>query len=123
MKTQGTQDFEGLLSEANGKRSRDVGVITGGNYPSGTVLGQITASKKFTQLDPSASDGSEDAAAVLGANVDALAADHTGVIFQRDVEWSESLLAFEASVTTPEKTAALAQLAGKGVIARTDEDS
>lgn len=123
MKTQGTQDFEGLLSEANGKRSRDVGVITGGNYPSGTVLGKVTASKKLTELDPSASDGSEQAFGVLAANVDASTADKTGVVFVRDTEWSESLMAFNSALTAAEIETAKEELAAKGILARTDEDS
>lgn len=123
MKTQGIQDFEGLLSEANGKRSRDVGIITGGNYVSGTVLGQITASKKFTARTTEEDDGSEVAVAVLGANVDASAADKTGVIFVRDCEWSETLLSHHADEDSTEQAAAIAELKGKGIIIRTDEDS
>lgn len=123
MKTQGVQDYEGLLSEANGKRSRDVGVITGGNYVSGQVLGRITASKKLTARVTEAGDGSEVAVAVLGANVDASAADKTGVIFVRDCEWSETLLAHHADEDAGEVTAAIDELESAGIIARTDEDS
>lgn len=123
MKTQGIQDFEGLLSESNGKRSRDVGIITGGKYVSGTVLGQITASKKFTARTTEASDGSEVAIAVLGANVDASEVDKTGVIFVRDCEWSETLLSHHADEDNTEQATAIAELKGKGIIVRTDEDS
>lgn len=123
MKEQGIQDFEGLLSEANGKRSRDAAIITGGNYPSGTVLGQLSASEKYVELDPSASDGSETAVAILGPNVVATPDDKSAVIFSRDTEWCESLMIFNDALTSEEKQTAKDQLASRGIIARTDEDS
>lgn len=123
MKTQGIQDFEGLLSEANGKRSREVGIITGGNYVSGTILGKITVGGKYAARESDAADGSEVAVAVLGANVDASEADKTGVIFVRDCEWSKTLLSHHADEDGTAQASAIAELAGKGIIIRKDEDS
>ena len=68
MLTQGNQALEFLLSEANGERSRDVVVITGGDYKAGTVLAKVTASGKFTEHDPAGAGGIETAVAVLGYN-------------------------------------------------------
>lgn len=60
--------------------SRPVTILAGSNttgtpLPRGTVLGQITASKKFTVSLAAASDGSQVPRAVLGEDTDAGAAD------------------------------------------------
>lgn len=44
--TEGFHTGEHLVSEANGYRSREVGIITGGKYQAGTMLGQITVGDK-----------------------------------------------------------------------------
>lgn len=82
------------------------------------VLGQVTASKKYVQLDPAASDGSEVAAAILYDNIDASANDKAAVITARDSEVKAAALAWPAGITAPEKAAALAELAALGIIAR-----
>jgi hypothetical protein len=123
MKEQGVNNYEGLTSEANGNRSREVITLTGGDFPSGTVLGQVTASKKYTELAPGAADGSQVAAAVLATNVNAASEDKSAVAFARDCEWSESLLGFNATLSGAEVITAKAELKALGIIARTDEDS
>jgi hypothetical protein len=122
---QGNQDFEGLLSEANGMRSRKAIIVAlSAALVSGSVLGEVTATPgTFKPVDPTASDGTETAAAILGANVDASAADAKGVAFVRDVEWSESLLSFSETMTDNEKAAAIAELEALGIITRADENS
>ena len=75
--TQGVPQWAFLASEANDTRSRTQGVLAaaaGNNLKSGAVLGKITASGKYTLLAPTASDGSQTAAAILCWNTDASAA-------------------------------------------------
>lgn len=119
MKTQGNQNLEFLLSEANGERSREVVVITGSAaFGSGTVLGKITASGKYTAHDESASNGAENAVAILGTDVDATSADANGVVFVRDCEVSNELLILPDAISAQDRADAMASLAAKGIIAR-----
>jgi hypothetical protein len=92
IQTEGVRAGEFLISEASGTRSRDSGVITGGKYPAGKVLGMVTASKKYTAYTPSASNGSQNAAAILYSPTDASAEDSSSAIISRDAEVSEELL-------------------------------
>ncbi|MEV4609766.1 head decoration protein [Neorhizobium sp. LMR1-1-1.1] len=109
-----------LVSEANGYRSRDTGLIaTGsGKCEAGLVLGRITASKKLVPIAPAASDGSQNAAAILFEACDATAADVRRTITSRDAEVQAAVLVWPAGVTDVQKTAALAQLAALGIAAR-----
>ena len=59
---------EWLVSEGNGKISRDEVTVTvsgATKWLSGTVLGKITASGKYIKYDNGASDGSQAAAGIL----------------------------------------------------------
>ena len=118
MLQQGNQALEFLLSEANGERSRDVVVITGGDYKAGTVLAKVTASGKYTEHDPGGAGGIENAVAVLGYDVDAAAADHTGVVFVRDCEVSDEVLVLITGISAGDRTDAIDSLATAGIIAR-----
>ena len=109
-----------LVSEAQGYRSREQVIIaTGsGELKAGAVLGKVTASGKYAPLDPDATDGSEDAAAILYEPCDATGADVRRAVTARDAEVVAELLVFADGTTDPEKTAALASLAALGIIAR-----
>ena len=110
---------EFLISEAEGTRSRDV--ITVANsvaLEAGTVLGKVTASGKYKLHDPSKSDGTENAAGILLAAVDASGGDASGVAILRDAEVDTGALTFIDAISGANKTAALAALAGLGIIAR-----
>ena len=109
---------EHLVSEVT-TQSREVGVITGGAYKPGTVLGKITASGKLTQLAPAANDGSQNAAAILYGYVDASTADKPGTINVRLTEVNGLCLTWPAGITTNQQTAAIAQLAALGILVRT----
>lgn len=112
---------EVVLSEGPGSRSRDVVVILSGqNLKAGAVLGKITASGKYKQCDNTtpASDGSQNAAAVLLADVDASAADAKGVALTRDAEIKTELLVHNAGASAPNKAAQITNLATFGIIAR-----
>jgi hypothetical protein len=90
-----------------------------GKLEPGTVLGKITTGGKYTVLTPGASNGSQNAAGILWAGVDASAADAPGVALLRgpaivnrhEVVWPEG--ATEAQIT-----AATTALATIGIILR-----
>jgi hypothetical protein len=109
-----------LVSEANGFRSRDTGIIASGSgkLEPGAVLGRITASKKLVPIAPAASDGSQNAAAILFEGCDATAADVRRTITARDTEVQAAVLVWPVGTTDAQKTAALAQLAALGIAAR-----
>lgn len=115
----GTGHF--LKSEANGSLSREAIVIASGVgvLLAGTVLGKVTATGKYKAYDNDASDGTEVAACVLLAEVDATSSDVAAVGIAREAEVWKSRLQWGAAVTTTgEKTAAYTDLAAKVVIAR-----
>lgn len=117
--TEGVHSGEFIVSEANGMRSRKaITVASGNNLVAGAVLGMITASGLYVELDPSASDGSEAAAGLLFAAVDASAANAPGVALVRDAEYSSALASFADTVSAPEQTAAIAELEALGLIGR-----
>ncbi len=91
VKTQGMNVGEYLLSEAEGQRSRETRVAaftTGTAWPSGTVLGKITATGKLTKYVSTNSDGSQVAMAVMLTDIPASAAtgDIPIVTHERDCE-------------------------------------
>lgn len=55
---------------------KGITLITGQNLQRGTVLGRITASGKYTAATSAASDGSQNATAILAEDTDATSADH-----------------------------------------------
>ncbi len=109
-----------LISEANGYRSREVGIIASGSgkLDAGAVLGRVTASKKLVPLAPAASDGSQNAAAILYDACDATSTDVRRTYTARDSEVHAAVLVWPAGTTDNQKTAALAQLAALGIAAR-----
>ena len=90
-----------------------------GKLEPGTVLGKITTGGKFTKLTPAATNGSQNAAGILWAGVDASAADSPGVVLLRgpvlvnrhEIIWPEG--ASEAQIT-----AATTALGALGIILR-----
>jgi hypothetical protein len=90
-----------------------------GKLEPGTVLGKITTGGKFTKLTPAATNGSQNAAGILWAGVDASAADSPGVVVLRgpalvnrhEIIWPEG--ATEAQIT-----AATTALGALGIILR-----
>lgn len=109
-----------LLSEANGSLSRDNEILASGqsNLPAGTVLGKVTASGKFVVIDPTKTDGSQSAAAILWAGADAASADTAVVVIARSAEVKADALTWPAGITTPQKTAAIVQLEALGIVLR-----
>ncbi|MBO6775862.1 MAG: head decoration protein [Marinibacterium sp.] len=90
-----------------------------GKLAPGTVLGKITTGGKYTVLTPGATNGSQNAAGIVWAGVDATDADAPGVVVLRgpaivnrhEIIWPEG--ATEAQIT-----AATTALAALGIILR-----
>jgi len=90
-----------------------------GKLEPGTVLGKITTGGKFTALAAAATNGSQNAAGILWAGVDATAADAPGVVVLRgpaivnrhEIVWPEG-------ATEVQITAATTALAALGIILR-----
>jgi len=123
-KTEGPRALAFVLSEGNGSISRDTVTILSGSgvLDPGTVLGMVTASKKYTS-SPNAEvvgkEGAETARAVLAYGVDATAADVDAVVIARHAEVKIPMLIFDASVNDNTKKAAKrAQLAAADIISR-----
>ncbi|MFP4891230.1 head decoration protein [Paraburkholderia sp. EG304] len=108
-----------LVSEANGHLSRDQVTLTGGvQVLAGTVLGKVTASGFFAPLNPTASDGSQIAAAISYATHDVTTANKPATIIDRNAEVNASELIWPANVTPAQIATATQQLATVGVILR-----
>jgi len=99
-----------IVSEANGHLSRESVTIDTGVLVAGTVLGRITATGKYVILAPSATDGSQTAAAILFDDADASAADVTAVAIVRLAEVIAAALVWPDGITAAQKSAALATL-------------
>ena len=110
-----------LKYEVNPNYTREViTLLIGTNYPSGAVLGRITASGKYKLATSGGTDGAQTASAVLLYAVDATLADATGIVLVRGPSIvSRAALAYGATVDDGTKIAAkLTQLAAVGIIAR-----
>ncbi|PIW39208.1 MAG: head decoration protein [Hydrogenophilales bacterium CG_4_8_14_3_um_filter_62_83] len=109
-----------LKYEAPNLYSRDrVTVASGQNLPLGTVLGIVTASGKYKQIDPSAGDGTQVAAGVLLQACDATLIDRDdGLVVARHAVVAHHALAWPDAITTAEQLTAIAQLKALGVLVR-----
>jgi len=107
-----------MVSESRGTRSREAITVAGETLGAGTVLGRITSTGEYAAVNPEASDGSEAAAAVLYAAVDASAAAAPAVIIARSAEVNAAELVWPEGITPAQQAAAVADLAAVGVITR-----
>ncbi|HMU16196.1 MAG TPA: head decoration protein [Thauera aminoaromatica] len=109
-----------LKYEAPNLYSRDrVTVASGQDLPLGTVLGIVTASGKYKQIDPSAEDGTQVAAGVLLQACDATLIDRDdGLVVARHAVVAHHALAWPDAITTAEQLTAIAQLKALGVLVR-----
>ena len=110
-----------LKYELNPNFTREtITLLAGTNYPVGAVLGRITASGKMKLSTATGTDGAQNAAAVLLYDVDATAADATGIVVVRGPAIvSKAALVFDTSIDDTAKTAAKhAQLTALGIIPR-----
>lgn len=119
LQSEGRHDLEGLISEANGHRSREnMTVLSGENLRAMEVVGIVTASGKVAQHNPGAADGRETAAGVLLYAVDASAGDTPGVVLRRDAEVRDSALQFINGIAQGDRDDAVAALEGLGIQVR-----
>ena len=88
----------------------DTGIITGGTYKRGTVLGMVTASGKYKLSVKTATDGSETPVAILVDNVDASTADQNGGLYLMG-EFNQNHIIFDNSWAIPALKTALRPLA------------
>lgn len=117
-KTENARTGDFLLSEANGTYSRENIIVSAGVLQPGTVLGKVTATGKYVILAPAAADGSEGAAAVLWAGVDASGGDVAAVAIVRDAEVKGDGLIWPAGITGGQTTTATGQLNALGIVLR-----
>lgn len=123
-KIEGPRNLAFVLSEGNGKISREVVTIKSGagKLEPGTVLGALTTGGKYIpspNAEVEGSEGAETASAVLAYAVDATSADQEAVVIRRHAEVKEPMLIFHTSVDNANKVAAkVAQLAASTIIAR-----
>ncbi|MFN3261642.1 MAG: head decoration protein [Pikeienuella sp.] len=109
-----------VLWEEDAFYSRDEAIIISGqNVKIGAVLGQITASGKWTLSAPGASDGSQAPKGVLvHADVDATGGDAAGVILVREARVRRAGLIFHSTIDDATKrNTAVAALKAVGIIA------
>ena len=115
--TQGIQQGEWLLSEAEGVRSRDTFTATVAGsvaLPSGTVMGKITATGKLIKYVDGAADGSQTAVGVLWNPLPGVNGDTRVTVFVRDCEVIGSMLNGGAGLDAN----GIADLKALGVIVR-----
>jgi len=84
--------------------------ITGGPYKRGTVLGEITASGKYTHCVKTATDGSQTPVAILVDDVDASASDQNGGVYLMG-EFNQNYVTIDNSWTIAQMKVALRPLA------------
>lgn len=105
-----------LVEVAPGWTKEKGTLLAGTTYAFGQVLGKVAG--KYQVLAPAATDGSEQAMAVLCEAVDATAADAPGLVIARGAAVESSELIWPAEITEPQKATALAQLEARGIVAR-----
>jgi len=114
-------DSDVVKTEGANRISRDEWVLPAnfGDQPVGTVLSRVTATGATSLLAPTASDGTQNAAAVLLELVKNNAAAQRVVVLRRHAEVVQQALVFPAGITAPQIAAALASLEQRGIVART----
>lgn len=99
--------------------SREKGTVASGNSITlGEVLGKVTATGKYVPLNTGASDGSESAAAIALADIDASTADAEGPVLVREAIVVDGGLVWPEGITSGDKTTAQGQLEALGIIFR-----
>ena len=99
--------------------SRENGVLAEGeSLQAGTVLGKLTATGEYVQLDPEADTGAENAAAILYASKDATDSAQPIVVTERLTAVTGDELIWPDGIAAPAKAAAIAALAAKHIVIR-----
>lgn len=110
---------EFLLSEAPGSLSREnVVLLPNAALSSGSVLGKVTASGKYTHYDTDAGDGTEIAAGILLAETVASEVEQGVAIIDTLAEVSAALLVWKSGLDDADKAAGLVDLRARFIKAR-----
>lgn len=121
------RDAEHIISEAEGRRSREQIVIDATSFTGddaialqpGRVLGRVSATGRFKPHDIGASDGTQTVATVLYARVEAKGASHVRAVgHSRDCEVNGYKLFWKAGISAPNKATSETALGALGVIVR-----
>lgn len=108
-----------ILSEANGKRSREnVTIAEGENLKAGAVLGKLTSGGAYAHFDNDASDGTQTAMGILIAPCDASDGAVEAAIIARDAEVLGEELVWADSEDETDIAAGITELASLGIIVR-----
>ena len=109
-----------VKSEAEDRFSRDTETLAAGAgvVVVGTVLSKATSSGKFGPLTPGASNGTQNAAAVLLETVDTDNGDRLVVTLKRHAQVVLQSLVWPEGITDVQKSSALDALEAKGIVAR-----
>lgn len=121
--TEGKRYGEFLHSEAEMLRSREEVVVTvpDGGMVAGTVLGVVTSTGKYVRHAAGATDGSEDEAAVLLANLEndtGSAEDQTATVIARAAQVYAHALTYEVGADGTQETTTNAALTALGIVVR-----
>lgn len=116
-----TKNLGDLLKyEAPNLYSREQDTVAAAqNLSLGTVVGRETATAKLKALDPSATDGTENAVGVLGNDVDATLIDREDALrIARHAILARGAMVWPAGITATQKSTALTQLESLGLLVR-----
>ncbi len=84
----------------------------------GTVMGKVTATQEYAPYNPTATDGTEVAIAVLGRGVDTTVTSQKSVVTARLAEVNKRSLVFVGTVTETQKQVAYNSLKENLIIVR-----
>ncbi len=115
--TEARRTGEHVLSEANGARSREMGILAKGNLPAGAVLA-LLPNGDYVGLDPAAEDGSEVAKATLYAPTDASEEPQPIVAHVRACTVHREALTWPEGASEAVIAAGINDLVSRGVIVR-----
>ncbi|MFT5728740.1 MAG: hypothetical protein ACI8PB_002896 [Desulforhopalus sp.] len=107
---------DGIKWEEGGSYSREKIVVASGNSVACLeVVGKITLGGKCVPLAPAAVDGSEAAAGIMVAAIDATTADQAGVVVNDHAMAAMDNLVWPDGISAGEKTTAIAELEALGI--------
>jgi hypothetical protein len=118
--TEGRHAAEFVLNEDGGSLSRDtIEIDESQDIVPGEVLGKVTASGKYLVLNPTATDGSEKAAALPLYGAKTGLGESTKIAgITRLAKVNGKLLTWPVGITAEQKAAAISQLGEKHIAVR-----
>lgn len=106
-----------LLVEVAPGWTKGKGTLLGGTqYALGQVLAKVSG--KYQVLDPAGTAAAKKAVAVLAEDVDATAADKSGLTIERGAVLEVTELVWPAGITDAQKATALDELTALGIVPR-----